>query len=108
MILKSMIAVMILSASVFANNCEEITYSKKWIDYPSKWNESCANFIKDAMTEGNCSELKIKRVNESKIIQTSIGSSLMCVYHGEEGIYQVMASQMAEPHQAILLFSKWD
>jgi hypothetical protein len=106
---KLLLLLSMLSFSALANtNCESDTYTKTWHDYDSSWNNSCVYFIKAAMKEKGCSGDTVRRINSFNVTQMNNAGSLMCVFNGEGGVYQVMASQMAEPHVAVLLFSRWD
>lgn len=101
--------ILILAITLFTMNtianCENDTYILNLNDYDSDMNDSCKSFIVAAMAEKGCSQID---VNENDISILSEGSSLMCVYSGNGGIYQVMASQMSEPNRAVILFSRFD
>ncbi len=107
---KLLVAMALLTSllgSAHASECEQYTYTKTWIDYDSSWNDSCENFIKAAMKENGCSTEDVY-FSPIRMTQMTSGSELMCIYKGKNGIYQVMASQMAEPHRAVVLYSRWD
>jgi len=97
----------LISLGVSASTCEDMTYTKQWIDYDSEWNDSCTNFIKAAMIDDGCNTENVY-FNPIRLTEITSGSELMCIYKGKQGIYQVMASQMAEPHRAVVIFSRWD
>lgn len=101
------IALIMSSIAITASECEEMTYTKQWIDYDSSWNDSCQNFIVAAMKEKGCDVTNVY-FSPSRMTEMNSGSSVMCIYNSKNGIYQVMASQMAEPHRAVVLFSRWD
>ncbi|AYF43619.1 hypothetical protein BALOs_0607 [Halobacteriovorax sp. BALOs_7] len=71
-------------------------------------NNSCASFVEVAMKEKGCSEDYISQQEFSNIRSLSEGSSFMCFVETQGGIYQVQASQMAEPNIATILFSRFD
>ena len=108
--MKSFFILILLSIATLSNasTWEEQTYTKSWFDYDSSWNSSCRNFIMASMREKGCSEEVLRSAQFSDITEMSNGGSLVCIYNAKGGVYQVMASQMAEPHQAVLLFSRWD
>ncbi|OUR94227.1 hypothetical protein A9Q84_18160 [Halobacteriovorax marinus] len=97
-----------LSSFASSTNCEEETYTVSWHDYDSAWNDSCKNFIKAAMIKKGCDTKVLKRLSWSEVTSVRQGSSLVCIYNSEGGIYQVMSSEMAEPHRALLLYSRLD
>lgn len=108
--MKKLIALICLLSltPIFASNeCEDMTYTKEWIDYDSEWNDSCTHFIKAAMAADGCDTTDVY-FSPVRLTEITSGSELMCIYKGTEGIYQVMASQMAEPHRAVVIFSRWD
>jgi hypothetical protein len=109
--MKKLISILMILLSFTAfgsqSECEDMTYTKEWIDYDSDWNDSCTHFIKAAMKADGCNVDKLY-LSPIRMTEMISGSELMCIYKGKAGIYQVMASQMAEPHRAVVLFSRWD
>jgi hypothetical protein len=107
---KSLLVSLILvlfSINTFSSQCEDMTYTKEWIDYDSSWNDSCYSFILEAMKADGC-DVSNLYLSPVRLTEISSGSEFMCIYKGKNGIYQVMASTMAEPHRAVVLFSRWD
>ncbi|WP_127717061.1 hypothetical protein [Halobacteriovorax sp. HLS] len=101
------LVLVLLSVPSKASNCEEMTYTKEWIDYDSSWNDSCKRFILAAMKVNGC-EVSNTYFSPVRMTELKSGSELMCIYKAKNGVYQVMASQMAEPHRAVVIFSRWD
>lgn len=96
-----------LSVSTFAS-CEQETYTLVINDYDSSMNESCHAFVKEAMIQKGCSADEIAKQSLSAVRSINVGSSYMCVVESQSGIYQVMASQMAEPNIVSILYSRYD
>lgn len=102
-----LLATLFLSFNTLAN-CEFDTYTHTIYDYDSSMNGQCLAFVKEAMKENGCSEDYISKQSLSEVRSLTQGSSFMCVVETQGGIYQVMASQMAEPNIAVVLFSRLD
>ncbi len=102
-----LLATLLLSVNTLAN-CEFDTYTHTIYDYDSSMNGQCSAFVKETMKKNGCSENFIAKQSFSEVSSLSEGSSFMCVVETQGGIYQVMASQMAEPNIAVILFSRFD
>ena len=103
----ALILISLLSLSASASNCDPMTFTKEWIDYDSSWNGSCTKFLEEAMKAQGC-DMTNFYISPIRLTEIQSGSELMCIYKGKTGVYQVMASQMAEPHRAVVMFSHWD
>ncbi|MCO4755958.1 MAG: hypothetical protein KC478_15870 [Bacteriovoracaceae bacterium] len=103
-----LLAVLVSFGSFARDNCETTPYTKEYIDYDSSLNDSCEKMLAAFMKDNNCQAKTVEKLPYASIATLIKGSSMMCVYEAEGGIYQVMASQMAEPHRAIIMFSVWD
>ena len=98
----------ISTVSIARDSCETMPFTKDYIDYDSSLNESCVKMLSAFMKDQNCQAKTIDKLDYATVTELKKGSSMMCVYEAEGGIYQVMASQMAEPHRALIMFSVWD
>lgn len=108
--MKILLATAIISISAYSRDqvCELMTYSHEVVDYDSEHGDSCTGLIKMMMKDKGCSDKTVNAVRYYDIKSLSHGSSTMCIYENNAGIYQVMASEMAEPPRAVLMFSNWD
>ncbi|MBC76688.1 MAG: hypothetical protein CME64_11795 [Halobacteriovoraceae bacterium] len=107
--MKLLVLLALVSLSAFSRDaCEQMGYTAEYIDYDSELNGSCAKMIQMLMKDKGCSKETTKKVHYSSVLKMEQGSSMMCIYKNKSGIYQLMASQMAEPHKAVAMFSVWD
>lgn len=108
--MKLLLAIAIISISAFSRDqtCELLTYSHEIVDYNTEHGGSCASLIKMMMKDRGCSDKTINAVRYYDIKSLKDGSSTMCIYENDAGIYQLMASDMAEPPRVLMMFSHWD